>query len=127
MEIRSAARRSCYGSHSNYLYSASSCPQMRLRTALYYEIGTRYSIQSRLVLMIRLTVQVDKIVVNKIRYSARLKFQDVCRSRRLGLPASSPRHCRSGAGPPSQLLLFMDSKRWETLTVYKFQLQLDIV
>jgi len=44
-------------------------------------------------------VQCDKIVVNKIRYNARLKIQDVCRSRRLRLPASSPRHRLGGAGP----------------------------
>src|SRR6218665_817339 len=126
MEISSAARRSCYGSHSNYLYSASSCPQMRLRIASYYEIGTRYSIQSRLVLMIRLTVQVDKIVVNKI-VGAKLKSQMFVAA---GGWASLPPHhgiAVAARGPPSQLLQFMDSKRWETLTVYKFQLRLDIV
>src|SRR6218665_560865 len=115
------------GSHSNYFYSASSCPQMRLRIASYYGIDTRYSIRTRLVLMRRLTVQCDKIVVNKIRYNARLKIQDACRCRRLRLPASSPRHRRGALGPPSQLLQFMDSKRGRTLTAYKFPFRLDIV
>src|SRR6218665_1891674 len=114
---------------SNYLYSASSCPQMRLRIASYYEIGTRYSIQSRLVLMIRLTVQVDKIVVNKIRYIVGAKLKSKMFVAAGGCSSLPPHHgiAVAARGPPSQLLQFMDSKRWETSTVYKFQLRLDIV
>jgi len=102
---------------------------MRLRTASYYEIGTRYSIQSRLVLMIRLTVQVDKIVVNKIRYIVGAKLKSKMFVAAGGWASLPPHHgiAVAARGPPSQLLQFMDSKRWETLTVYKFQLRLDIV